>query len=120
MQLFAFRSKHYVTHWGRSMALLTPPRTNIHGHAGGARDRAAFSCVIRPGGIELSQGESWGGATGRVVLGSSMLGCRGKVQREGDVTRLIVEHLRDLMLIGALAKTMRQLRPRPAHRTLKL
>jgi error-prone DNA polymerase len=32
----------------------------------------------------------------RLVLGSSMLGCRGKVQREGEVIHLIVEHLRDL------------------------
>ena len=32
----------------------------------------------------------------RVVLGSSMLGCRGKVQREGEVVHLLVEHLRDL------------------------
>jgi error-prone DNA polymerase len=35
-------------------------------------------------------------ANRRVVLGSSMLGCRGKVQREGEVIHLIVEHLRDL------------------------
>jgi len=31
-----------------------------------------------------------------IVLGARMLGCRGKVQREGDVIHLIVEHLRDL------------------------
>jgi error-prone DNA polymerase len=30
------------------------------------------------------------------VLAASMLGCRGKVQREGEVIHLIVEHLRDL------------------------
>jgi error-prone DNA polymerase len=32
----------------------------------------------------------------RTILGSSMLGCRGKVQREGDVIHLIVEGIRDL------------------------
>jgi DNA polymerase III alpha subunit len=32
----------------------------------------------------------------RTILSSSMLGCRGKVQREGDVIHLIVEHARDL------------------------
>jgi error-prone DNA polymerase len=32
----------------------------------------------------------------RTILGASMLGCRGKVQREGDVIHLIVEGLRDL------------------------
>jgi len=31
-----------------------------------------------------------------IVLGASMLGCRGKVQREGSVVHLIVDHLRDL------------------------
>jgi error-prone DNA polymerase len=31
-----------------------------------------------------------------IVLGASMLGCRGKVQREGEVIHLIVEHVRDL------------------------
>jgi error-prone DNA polymerase len=32
----------------------------------------------------------------RTILSSSMLGCRGKVQREGEVIHLVVEHLIDL------------------------
>jgi error-prone DNA polymerase len=32
----------------------------------------------------------------RTILASTMLGCRGQVQREGEVIHLIVEHLRDL------------------------
>jgi error-prone DNA polymerase len=35
-------------------------------------------------------------ANRRTILGSSMLGCRGKVQRAGDVTHLIVEQVSDL------------------------
>jgi error-prone DNA polymerase len=32
----------------------------------------------------------------RTILAASMLGCRGKAQREGDVIRVIIEHLQDL------------------------
>jgi error-prone DNA polymerase len=32
----------------------------------------------------------------RAILASSMLGCRGKVQREGEVIHVIAEHLVDL------------------------
>jgi error-prone DNA polymerase len=32
----------------------------------------------------------------RAILGSSMLGCQGKVQRESEVIHVIVEHLADL------------------------
>ena len=32
----------------------------------------------------------------RAIVASSMLGCRGKVQREGEVTHVIAEHLVDL------------------------
>jgi error-prone DNA polymerase len=32
----------------------------------------------------------------RTILSSSMLGCRGKVQREGEVIHLVAEHLIDL------------------------
>ena len=32
----------------------------------------------------------------RLVLSAGMIGCRGKVQREGDVIHLIAEHLIDL------------------------
>ena len=35
-------------------------------------------------------------ANRRTILGSSMLGVRGRVQREGEVTHLIVEYLRDM------------------------
>ena len=32
-------------------------------------------------------------ANRRTILGSSMLGCRGRVQRQGNVIHLVVEHL---------------------------
>ena len=32
----------------------------------------------------------------RAILASSMLGCQGKVQREGEVIHVIAEHLVDL------------------------
>src|SRR5947199_1622242 len=45
------------------------------------------SLIVWPSVFEANRG---------IVLGASMLGCRGKVQREGEVIHLIVEHLRDL------------------------
>jgi error-prone DNA polymerase len=32
----------------------------------------------------------------RLILSASMIGCRGKVQREGEVIHVIAEHLTDL------------------------
>src|SRR5215204_4750621 len=41
----------------------------------------------------------------RLVLSASMIGCRGKVQREGQVIHVIAEHLTDLSaLLGAVGE----------------
>ena len=41
----------------------------------------------------------------RLVLSASMIGCRGKVQREGQVIHVIAEHLFDLSaLLGAVGE----------------
>jgi hypothetical protein len=41
----------------------------------------------------------------RLILSASMIGCRGKVQREGEVIHVIAEHLTDLSgLLGAVGE----------------
>jgi error-prone DNA polymerase len=41
----------------------------------------------------------------RLILSASMIGCRGKVQREGEVIHVIAQHLTDLSgLLGAVGE----------------
>src|SRR3954470_2570095 len=41
----------------------------------------------------------------RLVLSANMIGCRGKVQREGEVVHVIAEHLTDLSgLLGGVGE----------------
>ena len=50
----------------------------------------------------------------RLILSSGMIGCRGRLQREGDVTHLVAEYLIDLSdLLRSVAN--RDNRPRLSH-----
>ena len=54
----------------------------------------------------------------RLILSANMIGCRGKVQREGQVIHVIAEHLIDLsVLLGAVGERERSSRSRTAEET---
>jgi error-prone DNA polymerase len=52
----------------------------------------------------------------RIVLSASMLGCRGRVQREGDVTHVVAEQLDDLTPLLRSAGNREQPFPAPQGR----
>jgi error-prone DNA polymerase len=50
-------------------------------------ETANANLIVRPSVFEKNR---------RTILSASMLGCRGKVQREGEVIHLIAEHVQDM------------------------
>jgi len=53
----------------------------------------------------------------RLILSASMIGCRGKLQREGDVIHVIAEHLTDLSCYAGLESVRKPSRFRMAEET---